>query len=169
MTQALAYEDAVDLLDADHKAVKKLFIDFNALCEDDAPPADKQQVAARICRELTVHAQIEEEIFYPRVRKAIGDDALMDEAVQEHAEAKEAIAAIQAMEAGDEGFDDKVKELGKLIDEHVLEEREQMFLQARNAALDLRGMVPELFDRKKQLQKAVSKPPASARRKKEPA
>jgi hemerythrin superfamily protein len=164
MTQAVAYEDAVDLLDADHKGVKALFIKFNALCDDDAPAEEKQAVVDKICQDLTVHAQIEEEIFYPAVRKATGDDGLMDEALQEHAEAKAAIAQIQAMSAGDQGFDDKVKELGLAIDEHVLEEREQIFLQARYAALDLRGMAVTLFERKKQLQGA--KPAAAAKKKK---
>ncbi len=163
MTQAVAYEDAVDLLDADHKGVKALFIKFNALCDDDAPAQEKQQVAEKICKELTVHAQIEEEIFYPAVRAAIGDDGLMDEALQEHAEAKEAIAAIQGMSAGAKGYDAMVRKLGKQIDEHVLEEREQIFLQARLAALDLRGMAVDLFNRKKQLQGAS---PATAAKKK---
>lgn len=163
MTQAMAYEDAVDLLDADHKAVKALFIKFHALCEDDAPAGEKQQVAQKICKALTVHAQIEEEIFYPRVREAIGDDGLMDEALQGHAQAKQAIAEIQGMSAGDKGYDDKVKKLGKVIDEHVLEEREQIFLQARYAALDLRGMTPELAARKKQLTGARPAAPAKKR------
>jgi hemerythrin superfamily protein len=162
MTQAVAYEDAVDLLDADHKGVKALFIKFNGLCDDDAPAADKQAVAQKICKDLTVHARIEEEIFYPQVREAVGED-LLDEALQEHAEAKAAIAEIQAMDAGDEGYDDKVKELGKMIDEHVLEEREQIFLLARLAPLDLRSMAVELFDRKKQL---AAKPAAPAKKKK---
>ena len=168
MSETVAYEDAVDLLDADHKAVKKLFIEFNALCEDEAPAEQKQRIARRICQELTVHAQIEEEIFYPKVREAIGDDALMDEALKEHAEAKETIARIQAMEAGDSGYDDMVKKLGKLIDSHVLEEREQIFLMAKYAPLDLRGMAPALFARKKQLQGAV-KPSASSKKKRQAA
>ena len=96
MPPPIPYENAIDLLDADHKAVKQLFIQYDALCEDGAPAEDKQQLAEKICQEITIHAQIEEEIFYPEVRKAIGDDALMDEAEQEHAEAKEAIATIQA-------------------------------------------------------------------------
>ena len=162
MTQAVAYEDAVDLLDADHKAVKALFIKYNALCDDGAPAGDKQPVAQKICKELTVHAQIEEEIFYPQVREAVGEE-LLDEALQEHAEAKEAIAEIEGMSADDEGYDDKVKELGKMIDEHVLEEREQIFLLARLSPLDLRSMAVDLFERKKQL---AAKPAAPARKKK---
>ena len=156
MSEPIAYEDAVDLLDSEHKAVKTLFIEFNALCEDEAPPADKEAVALKICQALTVHAQLEEELFYPAVREAIGDDALMDEAVMEHAEAKALIAQIQDMEPDDEAFDGTVQELGKDIDHHVLEEREQIFLKARLAALDLRGMVPQLVKRKLQLTKKAA-------------
>lgn len=155
MNAVVAYEDAVDLLDADHKAVKKMFIDYSALCEEQADPMEKQKLAQRICQALDVHAQIEEEMFYPKVREAIADDALMDEAINEHAEAKKTIAVIRNMKAPDDKYDAAVKKLGKLIDQHVSEEREVIFLKARNAALDLRGMAVTLFTRKKQLQKAV--------------
>lgn len=168
MKQPVPYEDAVDLLDADHKAVKKMFIDFNALCEDDASPEDKQQIAQKICDALTLHARIEEEIFYPAVREAIADDALMDEAVEEHAEAKAAIAQIQEMDPADAAYDNTVKALAKLIDAHVLEEREQIFLKAREAPLDLRGMAVQLYERKKQLDKKP-KPPVPAHTRKVPA
>jgi hypothetical protein len=147
-----AYQDALLLLDADHKLVKKMFIEYTGLVEDDGPAQAKRQLALKICQDITVHAQIEEEIFYPAVREAIGDDGLIDHAEEEHAQAKEKIAQIQGMSAGDDGMDDAVKELATMIDEHVMEEREQMFLQAQYADLDLRGMVPQLVDRKKQLQ-----------------
>src|SRR3954470_23783247 len=82
MSATLSYEDAVDLLDADHKLVQKQFLDYQALCDDGAPTQARRQLALKICQDLTVHAQIEEEIFYPRVRDAIDDDALMDEALR---------------------------------------------------------------------------------------
>ncbi|MES2977697.1 MAG: hemerythrin domain-containing protein [Pseudomonadota bacterium] len=165
MPPTLAYEDAIDLLDADHKFVKKLFITFNALCEDDAPAEEKKAVAEKICQELTVHAQIEEEIFYPQVREAVADDEeMMEDALQEHAEAKEMIAKIQGMDAEDEAYDGTVQELGDLIDHHVMDEREKIFLKARYAELDLRGMVPELYARKKALTGA-KKPSPPARKK----
>jgi hemerythrin superfamily protein len=144
------YQDAVDLLDADHKAVKQMFIDFAALSEDKAPAKDRRALALRICDALTVHAQIEEEIFYPQVREAVGE-GLIEEALGEHAGAKALIAQIKGMGASDARLDATVKKLGKAIDEHVLEEREEIFLIARNAPLDLRGMAVELFARKKQL------------------
>ena len=159
MKQPTAYDNAIDLLDADHKAVKKMFIDYSEMCEDDAPAADKRAVAQRVCNALIVHAQIEEEIFYPQVRKAIGDDVLMDEALKEHAEAKKIIQQIQGMKANDAALDDAVKQLGKLIDMHVQEEREQIFLKASYAALDLRGMVDPLLKRKSQLTKKSTATP----------
>jgi hemerythrin superfamily protein len=160
MNLAPAYEDAVDLLDADHKGVKALFIQYNALCEDDAPAPAKQQLAEKICADLTVHAKIEEEIFYPKVREATGDEELLDHAEEEHAQAKALIAKIQGMKAEDAGYDETVRQLGEAIDAHVREEREQIFLKARLAALDLRGMVVELAARKKALTKAPKKAPS---------
>ena len=156
MKERIAYDDAVDLLDADHQAVKKMFTDFGALSADEAPAGDRQALARRICQALSVHAQLKEEVFYPAVRKAIANDALMDEALQEHAEAKQTIARIEAMKASDAAFDATVKQLGKLIDQHVLEEREQIFLKARNAALDLRGMTLPLLKRRHQLKKKAA-------------
>lgn len=156
MKEPVAFDDAVDLLDADHKAVKKMFIDYGALCEAAAPAAAKQALAQRICQALAVHARLEEELFYPAVLKAIGDDALMDEALQEHAAAKEVIARIESMKPTDAAYDATVQQLGKLIDQHVLEEREQIFLKARNAALDLRGLTLPLLKRQQQLKKAAA-------------
>jgi hypothetical protein len=158
MKPADAYDDAVDLLDADHRAVKKLFIDFNALCDDSAAPDAKRRIADKICQALQIHMQIEEEIFYPAVRAGTGDKPLIEEAIEEHAQAKETIAQIQAMDPTDEKYDSTVKRLGELIDAHVLEEREQMFLEARQSQTDLRGLAVQLFERKQQLKAAATKP-----------
>ena len=165
MKEKVPYEDAVDLLDADHKAVKKMFIDYTALCENQALADDRRVLALKICAALTVHAQIEEEIFYPAVQGAIGDDALMQDALQEHAQAKATIVQIKKMDAHDMAYDDTVKKLGKLIDAHVLEEREQIFLKARMSTLDLRGLAVPLYARKKQLDKTPEVPEPAAGRK----
>lgn len=133
-----------------------MFINYGALCDDAAPAAAKRALAQRICQALTVHAQIEEEIFYPMVRKVLGDDALMDEAIDKHAAAKDLIARIQAMKATADGYDSTVKELGTLIDGHVLREREHIFLNARRAALDLRNMAVPLLKLQQKLKKAAA-------------
>jgi hemerythrin superfamily protein len=165
MSATLSYEDAVDLLDADHKLVQKLFLDYQGLCEDGAPSEARRQLALKICQDLNVHTQIEEEIFYPRVGAAIQDDALMEEALREHAEAKKAIGRIQAMAPADAGYDDTVKQLGDAIMDHVMDEREKIFLKARYSTADLRGMVPELYARKKELQGGAPAPKPAGKKK----
>ena len=155
MPAAIAYEDAVDLLDGDHKLVQKLFIQYQTLREFGAPVADRQMLAERICAELTIHAQIEEEIFYPAVRKATGNDALLDHAEHEHLEAKGLIARIQGMSPAEEGYDDCVKQLAEAVMAHVMEERERVFLEARYSPLDLRGLAMKLYERKNKLKKAA--------------
>ncbi|WP_399677345.1 hemerythrin domain-containing protein [Xenophilus sp.] len=143
--------DAVDLLDADHIAVKKLFQQYNKLAEEKAPAGERQALAVRICTELTVHAQLEEEIFYPAARAAIDDEELMDEATVEHASAKDLIAQIESMGADEPMYDAKVIVLGEYIDHHVTEEREEMFQKARRSGMDLVALKEQLAARKAEL------------------
>ena len=128
-----AERDACDLLDADHKAVKKMFKEYEELTSSRARNVSqkKKDLAQQICQELTVHAQIEEEIFYPALREALKETDLIDEAAVEHQTAKDLIAQIQAAGEPDEMFDAKVKVLGEYIDHHVKEERGEMFPKAR--------------------------------------
>ena len=145
-------KDACDLLDADHKAVKKMFTEFEELTEARSNTREKKrQLAERICLELTVHAQIEEEIFYPPVRKAIKDELMMNEAEVEHTTAKDLIAQIQSMQPGDPLYDAKVLVLGEYIDHHVKEERNEMFPKARASKVDLVKMRDALQSRKEEL------------------
>lgn len=147
-------KDACDLLDADHKAVKKMFKDFDALCASKARNARqlRMRLAQEICTELTVHAQIEEEIFYPALRAVLKETDLIAEAEVEHQTVKDLIAQIQAADTVDETFDAKVTVLGEYIDHHVKEERNQIFPQARAAKrLDLVAMRDDLQARKEEL------------------
>ena len=154
MPTARPGKDACDLLDADHRAVKKLFKEFEELTQSRARSAaqKKLDLARQICLELTVHAQIEEEIFYPALRNAIKDTDLLDEAEVEHQTAKDLIAQIQASMEPDEKFEAKVKVLGEYIDHHVKEERNEIFTKARSTRkLDLIAMREELEARKEEL------------------
>lgn len=139
--------DAIKLLKDDHKEVKTYFKQYETL-EDDA---EKQALADKICTTLTVHAQIEEEIYYPATREAIDDDDLLDEAEVEHASAKQLIAEIQSMKAGDRLFDAKVTVLGEYIDHHVEEEEGEMFPESRDSDLDLKELGAKLAARKAEL------------------
>ncbi len=154
MPSTRAGKDACDLLDADHRAVKKMFKEYEELTGSRARGATqkKLELARHICMELTVHAQIEEEIFYPAVRAAIKDTDMLDEAEVEHQSAKDLIAQIQQMMDADDKFDATVKVLGEYIDHHVKEEKNQIFPKARSARkLDLVAMRDELEERKEEL------------------
>jgi hemerythrin-like domain-containing protein len=147
-------KDACDLLDADHKAVKKMFKEYEELTESKSRSASQKKLdlAKQICQELTVHAQIEEEIFYPALREALKETDLIAEAEVEHQTAKDLIAQIQQLSDADEMFDAKVTVLGEYIDHHVKEERNEMFPKARSARkLDLVAMRQQLETRKEEL------------------
>ena len=144
MTDPFPFDNAVDLLDADHKLVESMFLEYYALCEEGASDEVRQTLAERICREITIHAQIEEEIFYPAVREALDDDELIEEALEEHAEAEELIGYIQAMNPSSYDYDATVKALAEAIDEHVLTGARGDLARAKLAPLDLRALATGL-------------------------
>lgn len=143
--------NAIALLMEDHKKVKKLFSDFKKLKED-GDGDEKANLVNMICTELTIHTQIEEEIFYPAVRDAIDDEDLMDEADEEHASAKTLIAQLESMEPEDDHYDAKVTVLGEYIDHHVKEEHDEMFPKVKKAKLDLVELGAQMLQRKHELQ-----------------
>ena len=143
--------DAIALLTADHKAVKALFKQFEDLTTQEDANEHKARLVEQICNELTVHARVEEEIFYPAVREAIDDDALMDEADIEHASAKEIIAQLEGMEPGDDHYDARVTVLGEYIDHHVKEEEGEIFVKARKADVDTVALGAQIAERKEEL------------------
>jgi hemerythrin-like domain-containing protein len=154
-----APKDACDLLDADHRAVKKMFKEYEELMNSRGRTVAKKKVdlARQICHELTVHTRIEEEIFYPALRAAIKDTDMLAEAEVEHQSAKDLIAQIESADEPDEMYDAKVTVLGEYIDHHVKEERNEMFPKARAARkLDLVAMRDDLQARKEELMAEVA-------------
>jgi len=143
--------DAFALLTADHRTVKGLFKEFEKLSKQDDVDEEKAQLVRQICNELTVHAQVEEEIFYPALREAIDDEDLMDEADIEHASAKDLIAQLEGMEPGDDHYDARVTVLGEYIDHHVKEEEGEMFSKARKADVDAAELGAQIAERKEAL------------------
>ena len=141
--------DAIALLKRDHRTVEDLFGDFEKASGD----SRKQKLATQICLELSVHAQIEEEIFYPACEGKVDED-LLKESYVEHDGAKVMIAEIMAGEPSDEFFDSKVKVLSEEIEHHVQEEEKRMeglFAQARKAGLDMDALGEQLAARKTEL------------------
>lgn len=148
--------DAITLLTDDHKEVKKLFRKYGKLVKAEAGAQEREALARQICMMLTVHAQIEEEIFYPAARDVLPEADLVDEATVEHASAKDLIAQIEGMSADDDLYDAKVTVLGEYIDHHVKEEQDEMFPKMRRR-IDIKAVGAELQARKQQLmeEKAV--------------
>src|SRR5690348_2024523 len=144
-----AGNDAIAMLTADHKKVKAMFKEFKSLKEE-GTGEEKVALVKEICDALTVHAVIEEEIFYPAVRAAIEDGDLMDEALVEHAGAKEIIAQLRQMDPDDDLYDAKVTVLGEQIDHHVEEEEGEMFPKAKKAKVDMEELGTELAARKQE-------------------
>jgi hemerythrin superfamily protein len=145
-----AGQDAIALLIADHREVHEMFEQFEQL--GDRAKASKEKLKEKICKALIAHTTIEEEIFYPAVRPAIeeGED-MVDEAVVEHAAAKDLIQQLQEMEPDDELFDAKVKVLGEQVDHHVEEEEKEMFPKVKKSGLDLLALGQEMAMRKQEL------------------
>ena len=144
-------QDAIQLLRAEHRKVQDLFDQFEKARGDDR----KAELAQEICTELKVHAQIEEEIFYPAAREALKEQDLIDEATVEHASAKDLIAQIEQSQAGDELFDAKVTVLGEYIRHHVKEEQNELFPKLKKTKLDLKALGQQLAERKETLMAEV--------------
>ena len=138
-------QDACALLDSDHQKVERLFAAYQSAGNDQTK---KSRLAQTICLELTVHATIEEEIFYPAFRKATGEDEVIDEAEQEHQEARDLITLIEDAEQ----MDPLMAKLQKAIEHHVEEERDEVFPKARETpGLDLMALGAQLESRKREL------------------
>ena len=160
----LVEKDACELLDADHVAVKHLFVEYARQAHAGAAgtgigaqaaaaiPDERLALARKICDELSVHAAIEEEIFYPALRGAIDEPGMLDEAEAEHQEAKDLIARIEAITQADATLDELVAWLARAIEHHVKEERDHLFPKARTSGLDLDAMGTQLKQRQQELQ-----------------
>ena len=139
--------DATELLRADHKLVSSLFADYEKSRSTDK----KKELVSRICQELSVHAQVEEEIFYPAVKRALKDKELVPEATVEHASLKALIAQVEGVEPDGEMFDAKIKVLSEYVAHHVKEEQTEMFPKARSSKLDMHELGAEIAARKEEL------------------
>ena len=142
-------EDAIALLKADHREVEGYFEAFEKARSDDR----KQQLAEKICRALTVHTTIEEEIFYPAFLEATEEEDLHHEAAVEHDGAKKLIAEIESSGPDDDYYDAKVTVLSEMIKHHVNEEekRDGLFAKSRQSEMDLEALGEQLAARKAEL------------------
>lgn len=140
-------EDAINILKADHNTVRQLFKDF----ENAKSKKQRVTIAGKVIKELQIHAAIEENIFYPTVRKELDDKEIMNESDEEHHVAKLLIAELSQMTGDEEHYEAKFNVLAENIKHHIKEEEGQMFPQARSTDVDMDELGHKLLAKKKQL------------------
>ncbi|MGV3572137.1 MAG: hemerythrin domain-containing protein [Ramlibacter sp.] len=143
--------DAIDLLDADHLEVHALFQAYRELAATGAPALQRRALAEEICMELTIHARLEEELFYPAVRESLHDDALLDEAEDDHGSQRELVAQILSTAADDPLYDARVAVLAEYVERHVRQEREQAFNRVLASRIDLHSLGRSITLRREEL------------------
>jgi hemerythrin-like domain-containing protein len=142
---------AIELLMSDHRKVEDLFERYEA--EKEGDDDTKRAIAERVCGELTVHAQVEEELFYPWLRENLDEDdmEMVEEAQVEHNGAKDLIAQIQGASDIDAAYDAKVKVLSEYIKHHVKEEENEIFPEVSSQKEELDELGQEMAARKSEL------------------
>ena len=146
---------ALELLMSDHRKVEDLFEQFEQ--EKEGDEGTRREIAQRICSELTVHAQVEEELFYPWLRENLEDDKMemLEEAQIEHNTAKDLIAQIESAADIDEVFNARVKVLSEYIKHHVQEEENEIFPEVRDEQEELDELGQEMTARKGELKEEL--------------
>jgi hemerythrin-like domain-containing protein len=139
--------DAIAILRADHALVSRLFSEY----EKTRSVPKKKALVAQICTELNVHAQVEEEIFYPAFKAALRDKKLVPEATVEHATLKDLISQVEGREPDGEMFDAKITVLSEYVKHHVKEEQNEMFPKAKSSKLDMDALGAKILVRKAEL------------------
>lgn len=149
---------ALELLASDHRKVEALFERYEQEKEDESGSRDA--LAERICKELTVHTRLEEELFYPWLRENLDadDTDLLDEALVEHASAKDLIAQIEGSREVDETYDARVKVLGEYVHHHVQEEENEIFPLVSGDETQLDELGQEMHARKAELMQELGLP-----------
>jgi hemerythrin-like domain-containing protein len=141
--------NAINLLKEDHEYVKKAFRAFEKMDHEDLDAM--QALVGQVCTALKAHTKVEEEVFYPTVRKAIKDEDLMNEAEIEHDSAKNLIRQLERMKPDDPKYVATFTVLGEYVKHHVKEEESEMFPKARRRRVNLKALGNRLMARKIQL------------------
>ena len=144
---------ALELLSSDHRKVEALFRQFEDMKEEEDD--SRVAIAQRICSELTVHAQVEEDLFYPWLRENLDETEMVAEADVEHATLKSLIGQIQPVLAPDEAYDAKVKVLSEYVKHHVKEEEDEIFPEVASEEEELDELGQEMAARKAELMKEM--------------
>jgi signal recognition particle subunit SEC65 len=144
---------ATQLLRRDHKKVEGLFTKF----EQAKTPSAKARICEQVIQELEIHAKLEEEIFYPAVRKHVGEEEMLEEAKQEHQQAKEIMRELKKIGPEDEQLEDKFSELVEGVKHHVEEEEGEMLPKAEESEMDLSDIGEQMTERREELLQQAEK------------
>lgn len=139
----------------DHRKVKQMFRQF----ESEKDQGKRMDLVASACTELTIHAKIEEELFYPFLRDQSPDvfGDLLNEALVEHASGKELISQLKdSTPDDDELYEAKFTVLGEYMNHHIKEEEGELFPKVISKKIDLRELKDELEQRKQELKQELS-------------
>jgi hypothetical protein len=150
-----SFPEPMEMLMEDHKKVQKMFKQFEKLHKQDGDEQSKREIAEQCCMELKVHAEVEEQIFYPAAREALEEQDLVEEALVEHNSAKDLIAKLESMDGSEESYDATLMVLGEYVNHHIKEEEEQMFPKVKRAKLDWEALAEQMEERKTQLQQQM--------------
>lgn len=149
-------QDAIRVLTEDHERITGMFMDYEKLRQGKANDDRKNGLFRQIWMETAIHAQVEDEIFYPALREAIDDHDLLDEADIEHASFNEVFEQLESMGVGNEHHDVKVMVLGEYISHHFQAEQDAMFRKIKKAGTDTLALGGRIVRRRKELQ--ISRP-----------
>ena len=141
-----ASSGVVDMLKADHKKVKGLFKEFES-----AEGRERGEIAKTTIQELEIHADLEETLIYPAIRKKVGDPAMMNEAVEEHHLVHVLINELKNLRPSDETFHTKFTVLGELVTHHADEEEDEMLPKAEDTNLDWKALEGRVMKRREVL------------------
>lgn len=140
-------QDAIALLESDHHRVEALFREYKSAGD----PAAKFDLAQVICMELTLHAMVEEEIFYPAFARATGDEEMLKHAIKEHQGVKDLIARVPTAE----NLDGTIEAIRQHTLHHIEEERRGMFAKARASGMELATLGGRIQTRRAEVAETV--------------
>jgi len=155
--------DALALLRREHDRVRQLFQEFERLRGIEEEEEQVAGLVDDICYELTLHAIVEEELFYPLLRAAgEDDDEMLDEAEVEHAGVRELVGRLETMYPGDEHFDATVAVLAEEVEHHMAREEGEIFEAARACGIDLAALARRIEARRRELDEDLDEEPGDS-------
>jgi len=145
-------KDAFAILMEDHKRVQKMFKQFEKMDREDGEAM--RELVETACRELELHATLEEELFYPMLRESLDDERMemLEEAEIEHGTAKQLMAALRELQPDDPKYAATFTVLGEYVKHHVEEEESEIFKQAKKAKIDAQSLGEEIQSRRMQME-----------------